>query len=260
MNGPTPLATRGFGATERRDAWWLAPVATALVLGTFVVYGTWAAFHNADYAWGPYLSPFFSPHLEHLLGRRLWPSWLPGWFPRSPAFLVMWAPAGFRLTCYYYRKAYYRSFVGHPVACAVSEGNRGYRGETAFPLILQNLHRYLLYAALLLLVFQWVDVAQAFRFEEGFGVGVGSLVIAGTMALLTGYTFSCHSLRHLAGGKVDCFSRARFGEARRRAYCALSAMNERHMLWAWVSLFAVIFADLYVRLCAMGVWKDARLL
>jgi hypothetical protein len=32
----------------------------------------------------------------------------------------------------------------------VAEGKRGdYRGETALPLILQNLHRYLLYFALL---------------------------------------------------------------------------------------------------------------
>ncbi len=260
MNGSTPLAAGGFGATQRRDAWWIEPAITAFVLGGFVVYANWAAFRNRDFSFGPYLSPLYSPNLEHLLGPGVWPSWLPSWFPRSPAFLIMWAPAGFRLTCYYYRKAYYRSFTAHPPACGVSEGNRGYRGETAFPLILQNLHRYLLYAVLLLLGFQWYDVALGFRFEDGFGVGVGSLVIAGTMGLLTGYTLSCHSLRHLAGGKVDCFSCVRFGEARRRLFLGLSRMNEHHMLWAWVSLFSVIFADLYVLLCARGVWTDLRLL
>jgi len=32
------------------------------------------------------------------------------------------------------------------------------------------------------------------------------------------------------------------------------------MSWAWASLVAVAFADLYVRLCAMGIWSDWRLL
>jgi hypothetical protein len=31
------------------------------------------------------------------------------------------------------------------------------------------------------------------------------------------------------------------------------------MLWAWCSLFTVAFADLYVRLCSMGVWSDFRI-
>jgi hypothetical protein len=32
------------------------------------------------------------------------------------------------------------------------------------------------------------------------------------------------------------------------------------MTWAWISLIWVGFTDLYVRLCAMGIWTDARLL
>jgi hypothetical protein len=28
------------------------------------------------------------------------------------------------------------------------------------------------------------------------------------------------------------------------------------MMWAWLSLFWVGFTDVYVRLCAMGIWHD----
>jgi hypothetical protein len=31
------------------------------------------------------------------------------------------------------------------------------------------------------------------------------------------------------------------------------------MVWAWTSLFGVGFADLYVRLCSMGLWSDLRI-
>ncbi len=54
---------------------------------------------------------------------------------------VAWAPGGFRATCYYYLKAYYRSYFRDPVACAMPESRRSYVGETAFPFILNNLHR-----------------------------------------------------------------------------------------------------------------------
>ena len=146
-----PRAT--LGSTDRRDAWWLGPAITFLVLASFVVYATLRAFMNRDYEVGELLSPFYSPNLGH------WTP-LPQWL--SPALLILWAPGGFRVTCYYYRKAYYRSFAADPPGCAVSEGKRrNYRGETAFPFILQNLHRYLLYAALLVLIFLWYDVWRA---------------------------------------------------------------------------------------------------
>jgi hypothetical protein len=32
------------------------------------------------------------------------------------------------------------------------------------------------------------------------------------------------------------------------------------MKWAWISLFWVGFTDLYVRMCAMGIWTDFRIL
>ena len=80
------------------------------------------------------------------------------------------------------------------------------------------------------------------------------------VVLLTAYTFSCHSLRHLAGGRLDCFSCATFGPPRHTAWRWLSALNERHMLWAWLSLSSVGLTDLYIRLLSAGFLKDIRLL
>ena len=235
----------------RRDAWWLEPVPVVIVLGLFGVYATLRAFEGTYYEWGPYLSPFYSPLIDP--AHR--------WWPLSPALLILGGPLGFRVTCYYYRKAYYRAFFLDPPACAVGEpGEHRYRGETAFPLILQNLHRYFLYLALIFLVILWYDAIRAFSFGGRFGIGVGSLVLLGNIILLTLYTFSCHSLRHLVGGNVDCFSCAAFGRSRHAAWRGAGVLNEHHMLFAWLSLLSVGFADLYVRLVATGAVRDLRLL
>jgi hypothetical protein len=240
-----------WGTTDRRDLWWVDPLLTLLVLSTFVIYATLRALMNRDYEVGELLSPFYSPNL----GR--WTP-LPQWL--SPAVLILWAPGGFRLTCYYYRKAYYRSFTLHPPGCAVAEGTRGeYHGETGFPLILQNLHRYLLYFALIVLGFLWYDVWRALWPGGEFGITAGTLVLAANSTLLTLYTFSCHSLRHLVGGQVDCFSANAVCRARYRAWGRLSSLNEQHMLWAWTSLFGVMLADLYVWMVASGRIVNLRL-
>ena len=221
------------------------------MLSAFVVYATARAIMNRDYQIGELISPFYSPNLGHW---TVLPQWL------SPAVLILWAPGGFRLTCYYYRKAYYRSFTLHPPGCAVAEGMRGdYRGENGFPLILQNLHRYLLYFALIVLGFLWYDVWRALWPGGQFGVTVGTLVLALNSALLTGYTFSCHSLRHLVGGQVDCFSANAVCRARYRAWGPLSWMNEHHMFWAWTSLVCVMFADFYVWMVARGTIVNWRI-
>src|SRR5947208_6280129 len=202
-------------ATLRRDPWWLEILPTIARRGGFTLYALYVIFVNNHYYAEPYLSPFYSPCLaaqcQHLtlplVGR---------WWPLSPALLILWAPLGFRATCYYYRKAYYRAFFLDPPACAVGESRpHKYRGETAFPLILQNLHRYFLYAALIFLIILWYDAIRAFWFDGRFGIGAGSLVLSTNIILLTLYTFSCHSLRHIAGGNVDCFSCVSFGGPRR---------------------------------------------
>ena len=250
MAEPGTAVQRGrFGASTRRDAWWVELVPVILVLGAFSIYATWRAFENNYYEWGPYLSPFYSPLIK------------PSWWPLSPALLILGGPLGFRATCYYYRKAYYRAFFLDPPACAVGEGrSHRYRGETAFPLVLQNLHRYFLYLALIFLIILWYDAFHAFWFNGRFSIGVGSVVLLVNIVLLSLYTISCHSLRHLAGGKVDCFSCVAFGGARHGAWKRLTFLNERHMLFAWLSLFSVGLADLYIRLVASGTIHDLRLL
>ena len=239
-----------FGVTQRRDAWWLELVPVVLVLGLFGIYATLRAFEGAYYEWGPYLSPFYSPLID------------PGhhWWAFSPALLILAGPLGFRVTCYYYRKAYYRAFFLDPPACAVGEGRHSYRGETAFPFVLQNVHRYFLYVAVIYLVFLAYDAIRSFSFDGHFGVGVGSLLLTVNVLLLSLYTLSCHSLRHLAGGKLDCFSCTSFGRVQGRAWRGLTFLNERHARFAWTSLFSVGLADLYVRLVASGAIRDLRLL
>jgi hypothetical protein len=248
---PTRLPEARLGATLRRDSWWTELVPVFILLGGFGIYATLRAFENAYYSWGPYLSPFYSPLIDPQHH----------WWPLSPALLVLAGPLGFRATCYYYRKAYYRAFFLDPPACAVGEpASRRYNGETKFPFILQNLHRYFLYLAILFLVFLWHDVVLAFNFDGHFGIGVGTLVLLLNVTLLSIYTLSCHSLRHLAGGKTDCFSCASFGKPRYKLWSGLSRLNERHMLFAWASLITVGFADFYIRLAATGAIHDLRIL
>ena len=248
---PTLLPESGLGNTLRRDAWWTELIPIFVLMGGFSIYAFFRGYEEKFFEWGPYLSPFYSP----LIDRQH------HWWPLSPAFLILGGPLGFRATCYYYRKALYRAFLLDPPACAVGEpGNRRYSGETKFPFILQNLHRYFLYLAILFLVFLWKDVVLAFRWDGHFGIGVGTLVLLLNVCLLSSYTLSCHSLRHLAGGKLDCFSCATFGKPRYTAWRGLTFLNERHMWFAWCSLISVGCADLYIRLVASGVIRDLRIL
>ena len=185
------------------------------------------------------------------------------WLPFSPAFLILWAPLGFRLTCYYYRGACYKAFWADPSSCAVGEPRSGYRGERSFPLVVQNVHRYFLYLALGFIVMLAYDAWKALWFLEPtagsveFGIGVGSIVLLANVTLLAGYAFGCHSLRHLVGGRRDLLSGS---STIAKTYDCVSCLNRQHMRWAWMSLFSVGFSDLYVRLCSMGVWTDWRIL
>jgi hypothetical protein len=256
---------RRFGETSRRDLWWIQPLLVFLVLSSFVVYATWAAFQGNHYYLDEggrhYLSPFYSPEIFGSSPHAWFQTSLPMFV--TPALLILWAPGGFRFTCYYYRGAYYKAFWADPPSCAVGEPRQHYRGENSFPLILQNVHRYFLYLALLFLIVLAWDVWNALWFIElgtgrvKFGVGLGTIVLATNLVLLGSYTFSCHSLRHLAGGCLDQLSRK---PLRMKAYSCVSCMNRKHMLWAWMSLFSVAFSDLYVRMCSMGFWSDWRLL
>src|SRR5579871_4675130 len=260
-----PLERGRFGQTARRDFWWVQPLVVFLGLGTFIVYATWAAFQGDHFRYGPYLSPFYSPLLfDNANPNESWfgvtPAWIPAWV--TAAMLILWAPGGFRFTCYYYRGAYYKAFWADPMSCTVGEPRNSYRGEKKFPLIFQNVHRYFLYLAIIFIFILAKDAYDAFWFgPEGgpktFGIGIGTLVMVINPILLGSYTFGCHSLRHLIGGVKDVMSGS---PLRKKAYDCVTCLNQRHMRFAWFSLFWVGFTDLYIRLCAMGVWTDWRIL
>src|SRR6187549_2633124 len=189
-----PLTERKFGETTRRDAWWLQPLLVFLALSTFLVYATWAAFQGTHFEYGPYLSPFYSPLLFGS-SPHAWfgpdPTWWPSALPYSAALFILWAPGGFRFTCYYYRGAYYKSFWADPPGCSVGEPRKRYLGERSFPLILQNVHRYFLYLALLFIVVLLHDAWKAMWFTDAaghvsFGIGLGTIVLTVNAILLGG--------------------------------------------------------------------------
>jgi len=249
--------------TQRRDTWWVQPLAVFIGLSAFIIYTTFRVFEGDNFLHGPYLSPFYSPLLfgtDPYSVDHSWFGMMPNWMPGliTPAVLILWAPAGFRFTCYYYRGAYYKAFWADPPSCTVSEPRKGYRGENSFPLIIQNIHRYFLYVALIFLVILSYDVWKAMWFsnengEETFGIGIGTLVLAGNVVFLGGYTLGCHSLRHLTVGIIDLLAKA---PVRRQMYNCVSCLNRRHMLWAWLSLFWVAFSDVYVRFIAPALGQD----
>src|SRR5215213_6110167 len=209
---PVKIVPRGFGETERRDAWLIDAILVVAVFGGFVVYATWAAFQNAHYTYGPYVSPFYSPELFGD-SPHAWfgptPVWWPALLPFSPALLILPFPGLFRFTCYYYRGAYYKSFWADPISCSVGEPRGShYLGERWFPLVLQNVHRYFLYIACIFIALLSYDVYLATRWPADgggtqFGVGLGTLLLAVNVVLIAGYTFGCHAMRHIVGGKFD---------------------------------------------------------
>ena len=262
-----PLGRIRFGHTKRRDLWWAMPLTTFVVFASFVVYVTWALLQGTHYHYGNYLSPLYSPELFGDSPHSIFGKWRWGWpipfVSYSPAMLILVFPLAFRMTCYYYRGAYYKAFWADPPACAVGEPRNEYRGEAKWPLLVQNLHRYALYFALLFIFLLSIDVVQGFRFNDPatgharFGIGVGSLVLLINVVLIGGYTLGCHSFRHLVGGVLDTLSRA---PARKKTYDCVSCLNRHHPKWAWCSLVFVGFTDAYVRLCSMGVIHDLRII
>jgi hypothetical protein len=267
---PTPprFAPEGTGApgrahvdaaTLRTDRWWLAPLVTVSVLLSFIAYSTVRAFMDKDYFLDPYISPFYSPCLTSSCGEAPHVSWLGTPWIITPAIWILVFPLGFRLTCYYYRKAYYRSFWASPPACAVAEPHAKYTGETRLPLIGNNVHRYFFYAGLVFNVILTYDAIVAFRFDKDgghhFGVGLGTAVLVVNATLLWLYSLSCHSCRHIMGGRLNHFSKH---PVRYRFWTWVSKLNHHHMKLAWVSLFGVALTDLYVWLVSAGVFTDPR--
>ena len=239
---------------------------SSLVCRAFVVYATWAAFQGKHYTYGPYLSPFYSPEIfgdsPHALVRPQ-AGLVAALAPFSPALLILPFPGLFRFTCYYYRGAYYKAFWSDPPSCAVGEPRKSYWGEQSFPLLLQNVHRYFMWVAVLFLFLLSWDVWKAMWFmnpatgQGEFGIGLGTVILAVNVVLLSSYTLGCHVFRHVVGGTFDEVSKHPWCD---KAYTCSTALNYKHQLFAWCSLISVAFCDVYVRLCAMGIWSDVRFL
>jgi hypothetical protein len=276
---PEPIPVR-IGATRagpartvvlRKDNWWLQPLVTGLGLFGFVVYATWAAFRNGNYFVGldqarNYLSPFYSPCLAANCPSAVrWGPITPSSWTVSPAIFILIFPLGFRLTCYYYRKSYYRSFWLSPPACAVADAGsakpnglrKRYTGESRFPLVLQNIHRYFWYFTLVFACLLTYDAIEAFRFPGGVGMGIGTVILVVNAVFIWAYQLGCHACRHLTGGNLRKFSKA---PVRLWIWTNLTTpLNKHHQLFAWLSLGSIVASDLYIYLVASGTFADPRI-
>jgi hypothetical protein len=258
--GPRPRAAIA-ARTLRKDRWWLSPLAIMLFLIVVGGYLTVRIFIPRYYFAEQYnyLTPVFSPCVSDACVPHS--SHLGVWFPNFPALLplpILIFPIllGFRATCYYYRKAYYRSAFLSPPACAVPDAARSYKGETRFPFVLQNLHRYFFYVAAALLLLNTYDAAMSFHpASGGFGFGLGSLILVANVLLLWAYTLSCHACRHITGGRLKHFSRH---PLRYRMWTFVSRLNLRHGQYALWSLAGVAITDFYIMAVSAGWISDLR--
>ncbi len=248
----------GLGRTDRRDGWLGQPFVMALALVALMVYTGWRLLvmdgdiHYDDHR---VTSPF-SPDVLHLSGLTEYPGWL------NSAILILWLPFGFRGTCYYMRRVYYRSFFASPVACWVDEPDInkkiGYAGERRL-FIFNNLHRYFLYAAIAILLFKWWDVVHSCT------LGMDSFLTS----------------QHCPGHRIvpahhvcDVVSRVQAPRRRRsdrwngglsslrgRLFALVSSprLNQSHGFWFWTSLGFVFIGDLFVMAVANGTIPEASI-
>ncbi len=248
---PGPAHPTNALSTYRTDLWWLQSAALIVTLVAFVAYATWRVFENAHFlaenGGAHYISPFGSPDLTFLFPVA-WTAAVP--LLAYPAFLVLPIPAGFRFTCYWYRRAYYRAFVARPAACATEAWKGpGYKGERGI-MILNNLHRYFLYLAIAKMLIDSYHVVTAVFTGHGFYFGLGVVILAIDIVLLWFYVLGCHALRHLVGGRLDCYSCDAVSHAQYSVWKGFSVLNRKHGLWAMASLFSVGLSDFYIRYLA----------
>ncbi|MCV7385792.1 hypothetical protein [Mycolicibacter longobardus] len=249
--------------TLRTDRWWMSPLRIDLGFAAFLIYATARGFQQNHYFVEKYhyLTPFYSPCVNQgciAEASEFWPRFLPDvwWLPYAAVslpFLLL-----FRLTCYYYRGAYYRTVWQSPTACAVPEPRAGYTGETRFPLIIQNTHRYFFYIAGAIAIINTIDAIKAFHSEDGpggFGFGLGNLILVGNVIMLWAYSLSCHSCRHVFGGRLKHFSKH---PVRYWMWSQISKINVKHKQFAWITLGTLMLTDFYIMLVASGTISDLR--
>ena len=263
VRGPAAPGRATISAkTLRNDRWWFEPAYTVVGLSAWLIWGLIHTLIIKNYYFAEgrgfhYLTPFFSPCVSNActpdaaeFGRFVPNIPLVPYALVSLPFLLL-----FRLTCYYYRRAYYRSFWLSPPACAVPDGHTSYSGETRFPLVFQNLHRYAFYAAVLVSLVNTWDLIRSFHGTETFGFGLGNLVMLANVVLLWAYTASCHSCRHIMGGRLKHFSQH---PVRYRAWTFVSKLNTRHKELAWITLGSLALVDIYILAISAGWFPDLR--
>src|SRR3954468_5999665 len=170
VHGPT--RARIEEKTLRTDRWWVYPLTVFVVFTAFVIYATIRAFMGSHYYSDPYLSPFYSPCLGDCVSGASDFGQPFGWWPLSAGLIVLIFPLGFRVGCFYSRKAYYRAFWLSPPACAVAEPHKAYSGESRLPLVLNNIHRWFWYAAVVVALILSYDAILAFGPAEGESSGI----------------------------------------------------------------------------------------
>ncbi|MHA2501821.1 MAG: succinate dehydrogenase [Candidatus Kariarchaeaceae archaeon] len=242
-----PVVEEKRFANDRGDTWWLRPTIQGAYLILFGFYAMWAVaidFENYDYELGDvhFISPFFNPDIEV----SWWPEGL------SPGLILIWAPLGFRATCYYARKVYYRAFFWDPPGCAIDEARAhdgNYRGENKAPFIINNIHRYFFFLAFVLAIIHSAEfISLIFQGGLSTGVGAGATIILGLDALfLSLYVLSCHSCKHIIGGSMNRNSGGGLRKFRFKSWKIVKTLNERHHVYFWLSLTTILIADIYVR-------------
>lgn len=239
--------------TLRTDGWRASPNYTALILLFFIGYTVVRLFMNTGYYVSQfhYLTPVYSPCISAscVEGSSDFGHWLPAMPTGVPlAILIIPILAGFRTTCYYYRKAGYRSLWSSPRACAVPEPHGHYSGETRFPLIFMNSHRYFFWLAAILLLVNTYDALKAFEGENGFRIGLGTVIMVVNVVMLWLYSLSCHACRHAVGGRINNFSKH---PLRYKMWTGVSRLNPLHGNFAMASLVTVIFTDAYIMVLSL---------
>lgn len=174
----------------------------------------------------------------------------------SPTVLILPLIALFRLSCYAFRKGYYRHVFSHPQACLnterVDKEGRNYTGETGF-FSLENFHRYFLYLAIIVLPFFYYDIYYSMFYQGGFLVfRVGTIIMVTEVIFVTLWTFSCHAFRHLIGGYKDCYSCTAMGKGQKSVFNGQSILNRYHEVFAYTSLLLVATVDIFIRALVLG--------
>tara|TARA_B100000579_G_scaffold368404_1_gene329282 strand:- start:407 stop:1249 length:843 start_codon:yes stop_codon:yes gene_type:complete len=262
-----PVEKPGIFATFRTDRWWIQPLIMAIILTGFGIYTIFVLLleHGSPLLFdgeykdkliyyedngAHYISPISSP------GPNAVPEVIKEFWMWPATLLFIWAPLGFRATCYYGRRVYYRAMFANPIAVAVDKPIKSYSGENSFPFILQNAHRYFLYLAILLAILHIYHAIDSFIFAGQFGIGLGSLLLTIDALFLSLYVSSCHSLRNLVGGNIDCISCANY--AKKKGTSWVGYLNQFHGTFFWISLISIMVADFYIRIY-LGMWDNPEI-